>query len=176
MIICTPLSQLLPVKNVAGVIEAVALSKEKHIINIVGGGDTKELEKLAKNLGILKQIKFWGSLPKEEAGKVLKKSDVFVLNSFHEGLPHAVIEALAQKVPVIATRIPAMTEILKDRKTALLVNVNDPKDLSEKMALLPAYQKILVQNGRKLYEEKFTWDSHLEKLLALFNSLKLSSS
>ena len=168
MTICTPLSQLLPVKNVAGILMAVSLSKTKHLINVVGGGETKDLAKLAKNLGIEKQVKFFGSLPNEKAREVLRKSDVFVLNSFHEGLPHAMLEALGGGVPVIATRIPATIEILEDKKTGLLVDVDNPKDLAEKLEILPNYKDILIKNGRRLYLQKFTWEKHLKQLYKLF--------
>lgn len=171
MTICTPLSQLLPVKNVSGVFKAVSLSKKKYIINVVGGGETKDLVRMAKDLNIEEKVRFWGSLPNDRARRVLKNSDAFVLNSFHEGMPHALIEALAEGVPVVATKIPAVMEILEDRKTGILVNVDDPKDLAKKLEMLPKYKDALVKSGRELYKEKFTWDKHLTQLYNVFNGL-----
>jgi len=175
MIICTPLSQLLPVKNVAGVFKAVK-ELDEVTVYVVGGGDTADLEKLARLLKIEKRVKYFGKLPNDRAMKVLEKSDVFVLNSFHEGLPHAMIEALRHEVPIIATKIPAFTEILKDKETALLVNIDDPKDLAEKIKLVAKYKAILVKNGKKLYQEKFTWEAHLTALYNVFDEVTAFAS
>ncbi len=172
MKICTPLSQLLPVKNIPGVFEAVSLLKDKTIfVDVVGGGETKDLENLVKKLGLKSQVKFWGAMPNDKARKLLKESDIFILNSFHEGMPHALIEALADEVPVIATKIPAVFEILEDKKTGLLVNIDDPNDLAEKIKLVAKYKDALVKNGKKLYQEKFTWEAHLKSLYDIFDNI-----
>ncbi len=171
MKICTPLSQLLPVKNIPGIFEAVALLNDKTIfVNVVGGGEAKDLENLVMKFGLKSQVKFLGAMPNDKAREILKKSDVFILNSFHEGMPHALIEALAEGVPVIATKIPAVLEVLKDKKTGLLVNIDDPNDLAEKIKLVEKYKDTLVKNGKKLYLEKFTWEAHLKALYDTFGN------
>lgn len=164
--ISTGFSELLPVKNIEGVIRAVPKNSQLWIVG--DGPEKNNLKKLAKELD--KKVVFWGRVNNEKARKIMRKSDIFVLNSLHEGMPHALIEALAEKVPVIATKIPAVTEILTDKITGLLVNINDPKDLAEKILQIKNYPE-LVKNGRKLFEEKFTWEKHFNRLYNIFNDL-----
>jgi len=170
IILCTPISQLLPVKNVEGVLRAVSQDKN-FFVNIVGGGDDSKLKKLAKELNIEDRMKFWGMLSNKKAREVLRNSDVFVLNSFHEGMPHALIEALAEGIPVVATRIPAHEEILTDKINGVLVNISDAKDLVEKIWYAKKLRAKLIINGKKLYQEKFTWKVHLKHLYCIFYSI-----
>lgn len=158
-------SELLPVKNISGIIAAVKnLPVELWIVG--SGGEISELK---KNSG--KNVKFFGQLPNNQAREILRKSDIFVINSFHEGMSHALLEALAESVPIIATKIPAVTEILSDGQTGLFVTINDPVDLKQKIKKLlanPGLRNKLATNGKKLYQKKFTWKIHLKKLLADF--------
>lgn len=165
--ISTGFSELLPIKNVAGVIMAIPKSAELWVVG--DGSEKANLERLAKELG--KSVIFFGRVNNQQAREIMKKSDVFILNSFHEGMPHALIEALVEGVPVIATKIPAVLEILEDKKTGLLVKLDDVNDLSEKLRLIPQYRDVLVKNGRRLYEAKFTWEKHLVQLYNVFNGL-----
>ncbi|MEK7565502.1 MAG: glycosyltransferase family 4 protein [Patescibacteria group bacterium] len=164
--ISTGFSELLPVKNIAGVIRAIPENAELWIVG--DGPERNKLEKLAKQLD--KKTIFFGRVDNQKARKLMSQSDIFVLNSFHEGMPHALLEALAEGVPIIATRIPAITEILTDKVTGLFVNVDDPEDLAKKISEIENYPK-LTENGRKLFEEKFTWNSHLSKLRDIFDNI-----
>ena len=107
----------------------------------------------------------------------MRKSDIFVLNSFHEGMPHALIEALAEGVPVVATKIPAVLEILTDKVNGVLVEVDDPEDLKNKIKYLmdsgraSLARMTLAKNGLKLYKEKFTWDAHVRELYNIFDEV-----
>ncbi len=168
--ISTGFSELLPVKNIDGVIRAVPKNAELWIIG--DGPQKNSLEKLAKQLG--QKVIFFGRVDNKKARELMRQSDIFVLNSFHEGLPHALLEALAEGVPVIATKIPAVAEILVDKVTGLLVNIDDSGDLAEKILEVKNYPE-LAKNGKKLYKEKFTWETHLKELYNVFDEVASGS-
>ncbi|MCL4389964.1 MAG: glycosyltransferase family 4 protein [Patescibacteria group bacterium] len=164
--VCAGFSELLPVKNVAGVINACRKLDVK--LWIVGaGGEESRLKRIAG-----KNVKFYGRVPNAAVRKIMGNSDIFVLNSLHEGMPHALLEALAEKVPVVATKIPAVTEILTDGETGLLVGLGSDQQLTaaiKRLAGDQALRKKLAENGRKLFEQKFTWASHLQQLYNVFD-------
>jgi len=128
---------------------------------LIGSGPLEEkLREMARNDD---RVIFTGQLPRQEALKIVKGSDVFVLPSIHEGLSTALLEAMALEVPVVATRVGGNTEIVTDGETGLLVYPNpqaiikaisrllEDREFAKKLAH-KAYQKVLEQyNWRVVY-------------------------
>lgn len=115
-------------------IKAVALSKRKGFkIKLVLVGSGKHLgylEALAQQEGIADDIEFPGALTSCEIRKRLDDSDIFVLASRTEGLPRALIEAMARGKPCISTKVGGIPELLPD---SCLVAANHPDLLAEKI-------------------------------------------
>ncbi len=91
----------------------------------------------------------------------LNVSDIFVFPSYNEGLPNAVIEAMACSKPVIATRVGGIPEAVRDGKSGILIERGDIKALSNAINYLikNKQKRISMGNkGRQIIEEKFTWD------------------
>ena len=116
-------------------IEAIALVKDqiRNIkVYILGEGEDKnELLTQRDSLGLSNQIEFLGLVPQDQVPAILTKCDLFVLASLWEGLPTVVLEAMAVKVPVIATEIPGTNELVQDGITGWLVPPKDPKSLAQ---------------------------------------------
>jgi glycosyltransferase involved in cell wall biosynthesis len=136
----------------------------------VGDGPEKEsLEQLAEKLGVAQQVRFYGSIDHDKTLALLKASDVFVLNSIYEGLPHTVIEAMACSVPVVATQIRGTDEVLDDDRIGLMVSPDNEKDLVDRITRLFKDRELaerLAANALAAAKEKFTWDSNLPRLEA----------
>ena len=122
-------------KNLEGLIDAIRLTSKKIPmikLTIVGkGSQKKKLQKLVKKFQLTKHVKF-----KNFSNPYLyyKNQGVFILNSFFEGLPNVLLEAMQYKIPIIASKCQSgPTEILLNGKYGSLVKVNDPKDLSNKI-------------------------------------------
>lgn len=177
LIISCGFSELLPVKNLSGIIRGLRGFRDLGELWIVGdGGERKNLEQLSKSLKV--KTKFWGQVENKKAREIMKKSDVFVLNSFHEGMPHALLEALAEGVPVVATKIPAVTEILTDKVNGILIEEGG-KDLVRALRELRDVRGLrekLINGGKKLYQKNFTWEAHLRELYNIFDEVTHSSS
>jgi len=158
-------------KAVDGIIRAVKeLAGEYPNIKlwVVGEGPEKgNLEALATELNIRDRVDFLGQRAHSEVLSLLKQSDLFVLNSVYEGLPHVVIEAMACRVPVIATNIKGTGEVVIDGKTGLLVTPGDIGELKDKLAQLIQSDDLrnrLVANALALVKQKFTWEKNLPLL------------
>jgi glycosyltransferase involved in cell wall biosynthesis len=163
--------RLVPWKGLDGLLQAVALlKKEIPDIKLVVAGDGPEfdnLKNLSRKLHVVDNVVFLGRVSRAETWKLRNDSEIYVLNSLYEGLPHTVLTSFAAKIPVIATNIMGTSEAVYNEKTGLLVEPGDYKGLASAIKLLlgdTALQQKLVGGGSKLLEEKFSWASHLQTL------------
>ncbi len=136
---------------------------------IIGEGkQRKYLESLIKKHNLENHVFLLGRIP--EAFKYLKAFDVFVLPSLKEGFPWIVLEAMAARVPIIATRIGALPEIIEDEKEGFLVKSKDSQVIAEKILKLienPQFTQKLSNQAREKVEKFsfFNMIQETEKLL-----------
>ncbi|MEK7659544.1 MAG: glycosyltransferase family 4 protein [Patescibacteria group bacterium] len=136
-----------PTKGLEYLIEMVkflkfnfGLNLEKIKFLIIGDGELrKSLESRIKNYGLEKEVILLCQIPK--AHKFMKAFDIFVLPSVKEGFPWVILEAMAAKVPIIATSVGAMPEIIENGKNGILVEPKNPQKLAEAI-------KYLIENER----------------------------
>jgi len=149
--------------------------KKKIFLIIIGSGPLeKKLKSKVKKLGLREKVLFLGNVANTEVPQYLNISDVFIRPSISEGLGNAFLEAMAVGVPVIGTPVGGIPDFLKNGETGLFCKVADPKSIAEKMELLLNDEKLqqkLIQNGRKLVEEKYNWELIAEKFRNIFNKL-----
>lgn len=169
-------------KDQKGVIKALKLLKEKgHKVKLVLAGDGPKLEeakKLAEELKVKEDVLFLGRVNPKEIPFLLKALDVFVYATYREGMPMAVLEAMAAGLPVIATDAEGLSDIFQEtKKFGYLV----PKGNFEKLA--EAMEKIinLSEEERSLWGERaktviekcFSSQILKENTIKLFQSLAL---
>lgn len=137
-------------------------------LEIIGDGPERgNLEVLSQKLQVSEQVRFLGRLTRQETLARLRAADIFILNSVYEGLPHLVIEAMACRVPVIATNIRGTNEVVEDGETGLLVEVDNDAQLKEKIAILLEDKQLrqrLVDKAHQSVRENFTWEKNLPLL------------
>jgi glycosyltransferase involved in cell wall biosynthesis len=83
---------------------------------------------------------------------------MLILPSHSEGIPNVILEAMATRTPIVATLVGGMKEILRDGENAVIVDVNNPVDLSEKILLLledDSLRKRLAENAYQEASEKY---------------------
>lgn len=98
---------------------------------------------------------------------VISSFDLFLLCSNHEGLPMALLEAMALGIPVICTAVGGMKEIITHNTNGLLIPPNDPQALADAIITLYSdisFRKFIASNARKLIEESFSIDTNIEQL------------
>lgn len=117
---------------------ALHILRTKHLnvkLIIIGEGDERHsLIELIKKLNISSYVLLPGY--RDNANKYLPLFNIFVLSSLTEGLPITLLEAMQVRIPVVATRVGGIPEVLENGKGGLLIKPGDPKGLSEAIALV----------------------------------------
>lgn len=97
----------------------------------IAGSETPEsIERLAHRLGVAHALRFAGWVNGEQKNRLLRQCDLFALPSYCEGLPVALLEAMAWGVPVVATQVGGIPDVIKDRVNGLLVDPGQPAALA----------------------------------------------
>jgi glycosyltransferase involved in cell wall biosynthesis len=141
---------------------------------IVGDGTARpEMESLAGKLGLRpEQIRFLGF--RSDIPDLLAASDFFVLPSLNEGLPLSVLEAMAQGLPVVATPVGGIPEIILSNQHGLLVPVNDPSALAAALRTLVCDADLrhrLGGCGQERVREHFSFQKMAREYEALYANL-----
>jgi glycosyltransferase involved in cell wall biosynthesis len=134
-------------------------------LDLAGPGPLRaELEALAQELGLADRVRFCGALPEQDVAALLGRADLFVLASiversgFMEGIPVALMEALAKAVPVVATRLSGVPELVRDGDTGLLAEPGDAAGLALALTRAigdPGAARARALRGRALVEREF---------------------
>lgn len=110
-------------KNHRGLLEAFALIRKQCpncCLHLVGDGDLRpEIEALAEKLEISDAVVFHGM--QSDVHPYLEQADIFLLPSSYEGMPMTIIEAMATALPIVASRVGGIPDMVEDGKSALLV-------------------------------------------------------
>jgi glycosyltransferase involved in cell wall biosynthesis len=141
---------------------------------IVGDGPRyQNIRDYIDRLGLAGSVTMTGH--RTDVAAVLAALDVFVLSSYgHEGVPQAVLQAMAMEVPVVATDVGAMSEAVRNGKTGLLAPSRDPQALAVHMTNLlrrSELRRALATSGRRLVEEQYGLETMLDRLDALYDDL-----
>jgi glycosyltransferase involved in cell wall biosynthesis len=151
-----------------------ALNNQEFDLVIVGerleGGVNPSLVHLANALGIRDRVKFTGRLPERRTWKILGKARCLVLPSLAEAFGMTVLEAMASRTPVIATRVGGIPEVVHNGHNGLLVPPADTDALSdamERIAKDSRLRRTLAEEGRSTCAQ-FTWDIMAKRTIAVY--------
>jgi glycosyltransferase involved in cell wall biosynthesis len=167
---------LYPVKGVQYLIMAMKLVHDKmpdaRLILVGDGKEREPLAALSIQLGIQKYVQFVGKVPHAKVQTFMQQADVFILPSLSEGLPNVILEAMACGLPIVASRIGGIPDIIINETNGYLVEVKDTDAIAHKIMLLlqdgPLRKKI-SDNNRNLVKN-YAWDNiifELEKIYGL---------
>lgn len=162
-------------KNLLELVRAVALVERRVRIVIVGEGSLKnKIERLAEELKV--EIDMVGVVENEKLPRWYRRADIFVLPSLVEGHPKVLLEAMSCALPVVASNIPGVQDIIKDGSNGLLVD-------STAMGLLTGLEKLvedfrlrkkLGREARKTVLDKFEKQKLMRKEIQLLKQESLS--
>jgi glycosyltransferase involved in cell wall biosynthesis len=140
---------------------------------IAGGGpEEAKLQALIDDLGLGEVVTLLGI--RGDVPDLLAAADVAVCCSDFEGGPLAVMEYMGAGLPVVATRVGGLPELVRDGETGVLVPPRDPAALADALAGLlaePARREALGAAGRKLRDDEYGIDSFIGRLEALYERL-----
>lgn len=147
-------------------------------LTIVGDGELMpSVVQYTDAFQLHERIKILGSQPNDFVRDQMQRSDIFLqhsvtnpVNGDEEGLPVAILEAMAFGLPVVSTRHAGIPEAVEHGETGYLVGEGDVEDMAQqivKLATNPSLRESLGKNGKKLAREKFTWKKERSKLLEI---------
>ena len=138
---------------------------------IAGDGDARaDLEQLIEHLGLQDRVRLLGF--RRDMVELYEAMDVFVLSSLREGLPNVLLEAMAMRVPVVATRVGGVERLVRDGQTGLLCAAGNTRVLAATMKRLltdPGLQSSLASGGRALVEREYSFTGRMEKVKAIYD-------
>lgn len=169
-------AMLRPEKNVLMFLRVAKLMKERGIeaqFLIVGDGpDRPLLEKSARDMGVDDLVRFCGLCP--DVCSLYHELDIVALTSRFEVLPCSLMEAMACGLPVVATDVGAVADLVEDGTTGFLVSPDDDRAFAEAVIRLvrsPDLRRQMGRAGRKRVEEQFSLMRMVERFEGLFADL-----
>jgi colanic acid/amylovoran biosynthesis glycosyltransferase len=176
-------------KGFLELIEALAIVRDEGVpfrLKIIAGEGSAPYERRVRQTIAARNLSEWvrtsGWLPGDRIEAAMRASDLFVLpcvqpaNGAMDGIPNVLIEALSVGLPVVATRLSGIPELIRHGETGLLVNERDPRDLAATLvwcATHMAEMRRLAAQGRRLVERTFdiaqtisTLEEHFEAAIA----------
>jgi glycosyltransferase involved in cell wall biosynthesis len=145
---------------------------EVYFVAIGDGSLRKEIEELAHKLGVHNNVIFTGAIPKAE--QYLPVFDLYVCTSVIEGMSNALLEAMAQGLPVVATAVGGNKENVVNGETGYLLPARNPQALAEKILNLinnPYLIAKMVEAGKKRIASEYALDKMIERMETLYTNL-----
>lgn len=153
-------SRLVPKNGIDTLVEALALLPEYRLL-LVGSGDMQTaLQELAQKIHVVERVRFAGSVPNHDLPSLLHQSSVFVRPSRSEGLGVAFLEAMAARLPVVATPVGGIPDLIRNRETGLVCEVDNPVSIAQAVRELetnPALRQHVVDGAYALVRERYDW-------------------
>jgi glycosyltransferase involved in cell wall biosynthesis len=164
----------------------VTLSSVKKVIEtvphakflIVGDGlARKRLEKMAEDLAIARYVVFTGFV--ENIPEIYSFTDVAILSSWSEGLPQSILQAMAASVPVVATKVGGVPEVVLHEKTGILIDPGDHEGLAKGIIRIlnnPDESVQFTRNAKELVLKEHSVHHMVDKIEGLYKELLLQKA
>jgi glycosyltransferase involved in cell wall biosynthesis len=176
LVVCV--ANLREVKGHRYLLQAVALHGKRLPdlrLLLIGSGELEgELKQMAEDLGVAGRVAFAGR--RHDVPACLAAADLFVLPSVSEGTPLCILEAMRAALPVVATRVGGIPEIVEQGLSALLVPPADPEALAEALAAAsdPALGRRMGRHGEEVFRRRFDRRQFLASYAELFTSIAMA--
>jgi glycosyltransferase involved in cell wall biosynthesis len=119
---------------------------------VAGDGEVEKAKKLTESLNLTEQITFLGLIDAHERDLLLEKADIYVLPTYNEGLPLALLEAMSWGLPVITTPVSGIPDVVIDTKNGLLITPGNIQQLTDAMKLSIENEDLRLSLGKAARE------------------------
>ena len=172
------MSRLSPEKGLEHLLAATALLRERGVdVDLVLAGDGPSrtgLEALTTELALGDRVRFLGEVVHADVPTVLAGFDIFAMPSTWEGFGVSALEASGMKLPVVASDIHGIPDVVVDRETGLLVPAADPVALAtaiEQLVANPALRRRMGEAGRAYVTREYRWEDNARLMEALYDEM-----
>ena len=153
-----------------------AWERIEYPLRVLGGGPLQ----LSLSSDLSRWISILGHRPPAEVGPAMRQAQFLVMPSeSNEGFPMVMVEAFANGLPVIASRLGTMAEVIEDGITGLLFNVGDADDLAAKVSWAITHADRMAEMGaaaRGVYETRFSEETNYRALLEIYRDAILAGA
>jgi len=149
------------------------LGQNSKLFIIGDGSERKKLENLVENLNLQEKVKFFGQILNEKIPEFLASANCFVLPSVSEGFGIVILEAMAAGVPVIATNVGGIPDIIENGKNGILVEPKNPEAIVKAIIKIfsdSQFAQKLVQNANANLT-RYDWDNIAQKINLIYQEL-----
>ncbi len=151
--------------------ERVLESRPDWIFTLVGRGPlAPRIERLRRAAGIPpSQFVLKGFVPRDRMPEEYRQAGLFVLPSYHEGVPTALLEAMASGIPIVATRVGDVSDIIQDGVHGLLCPPGDPESLAGRLLEVigdEGLRRTLGKRARSRARRRHTWERVAHRWIA----------
>jgi glycosyltransferase involved in cell wall biosynthesis len=140
---------------------------------VAGSGELhSQLEELTGKLGLTGHISFLGAVEHRRVPEILKSVDIFVMPSIQEEFGVAAVEAQAMEIPVVATRVGGVPEVVLDGETGILVEPRNSGQLAQAILTLienPALRRQMGERGRRNVLANYRWEDNAALMERLYD-------
>lgn len=145
---------------------------------IAGDGDTERAKSLVEELNLDEYITILSWVNEQQRDTLLAKADVFILPSYNEGLPMALLEAMSWELPVITTPVGGIPEIVIPEQNGLLVKPGEIQDLSIAMQCLINNSDLRQRLGKNARDsvKSFDVNQYMTYLSKIYHSILIKSN
>jgi N-acetyl-alpha-D-glucosaminyl L-malate synthase BshA len=175
-IVVIHVSNFRKVKRIQDLIYAMKIvtkeAPDSKLILVGDGPERYNIESLVRELDLKENVLLTGY--RSDVPDLLRCADVLVICSQTESAPLTVLESMSSGVPVVATRVGGIPEIIKDNENGYLVPVKSPEEIAEKLLLLdnrPENIRMLGENARETIIEKYSIGKVLDQYKQVYESI-----
>ncbi len=167
------IGNLVPVKGIPFLLEAFSLARQRGMdakLVIIGDGTLRsDLESKARSLHLEDSVHFTGIQPHDRIALWMNASDLLCLPSINEGCPNVVLESLSCGIPVVASNVGGIPELIEDRKQGILVEPANAEMLAA--AITETLQKSWDKDTIARSSTIMSWDENAGIVASMLNPL-----
>jgi glycosyltransferase involved in cell wall biosynthesis len=163
-----------PIKGIQYLLRAMEIVckvlPEAKLILVGDGKERENLENLTKILGLSDCVTFVGMIPHKKIPDYMDLADIFVLPSLSEGFPIVIPEAMAGGLPIVATRVGGVPDIIEDGVNGYMVEPGNFQEMANKIISILENQplKCLISKNNRMKVEEFEWKKIVNQLECIY--------
>ena len=147
---------------------------DRYKLALGGDGEVKKLQKLIKDYRLEDSVQYVGFVTGHQKKQLMKSADVYILPSYHEGLPISILEAMSFGMPIISTGVGGIPEVVQPHQNGLLVSAGDQTAIFEAIRFFLDHPEKIKEYGARSYDmvaRKYFPKPVMESLAALYEEL-----